>query len=67
MIMIAIYAFTHSLELLAIGLLFLIYQMYLQFQMIKSKRYIEAFKSNSHVGLVIAMIFFIENQNELFS
>lgn len=67
MIMIAIYAFTHSLELLAIGLLFLIYQMYLQFQMIKSERYIEAFKSNSHVGLVIAMIFFIENQNELFS
>jgi hypothetical protein len=41
--------------------------MYLQFQMIKSERYIEAFKSNSHVGLVIAMIFFIENQNELFS
>ena len=32
-----------------------------------SERYIEAFKSNSHVGLVIAMIFFIENQNELFS
>ncbi len=66
-IMIAIYALINSLELLALGLLFLIYQMYLQFQMIKNHKFIEAFKSNSHIGLVIAMILFIENQNAVFN
>ena len=66
-IMLAFFAYKNGLGLLFLGLIFLIYQFYLQYELIKGGRFLEAFKSNSHIGLIIAMILFIENQNEFFN
>ena len=43
-----------------VGALFLLYQGYFQNQLYKEE--FRSFKSNSHVGLVIAIILFMENQ-----
>jgi len=66
-LMMTLFAIHNSYEILKIGVLFLIYQGYYQYQLGLDHKFMQAFKSNSHVGLVIAMIFFIENQNEFFS
>ena len=66
-IMLAFFAYKNGMGLLFLGLIFLIYQFYLQYELIKGGRFLEAFKSNSHIGLIIAMILFIENQNEFFN
>lgn len=66
-VMIGLFAIHNNYGILKFGILFLIYQGYYQNKLGADGHYIQAFKSNSHVGLVIAMIFFIENQNEFFS
>jgi len=60
-------AIQNNFELMFIGILFLLYQGYFQNQLAKEGRNLEAFKSNSHVGLVIAIILFMENQSGLYS
>ena len=53
--------------ILGVGVIFLFYQIYLQNELSKANKNLDAFKANSHIGLVIAILLFIENQNELFS
>ena len=60
-------AIQNNFKLMFIGALFLIYQGYFQNQLSQDGRNLEAFKSNSHVGLVIAIILFMENQSGLYN
>ena len=53
----------NNLQMMSIGVLFLIYQAYFQNKLSKEGKNLDAFKSNSHVGLVIAVILFLENQS----
>jgi hypothetical protein len=53
--------------ILGAGAVFLFYQIYFQNELSKANKNLDAFKANSHIGLVIAILLFIENQNELFS
>ena len=64
---IMIFAVKNYSLILAAGVIFLFYQIYLQNQLSKANKNLDAFKANSHIGLVIAILLFIENQNELFS
>ena len=60
-------AIENNFKLMFIGALFLLYQGYFQNQLSQEGRNLEAFKSNSHVGLVIAIILFMENQSGLYN
>ena len=60
-------AIQNNFKLMFIGVLFLLYQGYFQNQLSQEGKNLEAFKSNSHVGLVIAIILFMENQSGLYS
>ena len=60
-------AIQNNFKLMFIGALFLLYQGYFQNQLSQDGRNLEAFKSKSHVGLVIAIILFMENQSGLYS
>ena len=60
-------AIENNFKLMFIGALFLLYQGYFQNQLSQDGRNLEAFKSNSHVGLVIAIILFMENQSGLYN
>ena len=62
-----IFAVKNYSLILGAGVIFLFYQIYLQNQLSKANKNLDAFKANSHIGLVIAILLFIENQNELFS
>tara|TARA_B100000035_G_scaffold164695_1_gene140399 strand:- start:2115 stop:2963 length:849 start_codon:yes stop_codon:yes gene_type:complete len=64
---ILLYAYQNDSLIVGIGLLFLIYQIYLQNKLSNANMHLEAFKANSHVGLVIAVLLFIENQSEFFN
>ena len=64
---IVIFAVKNYSFVLGAGVIFLFYQIYLQNKLSKAKKNLDAFKANSHIGLVIAILLFIENQNELFS
>ena len=55
----------NSFSILSVGILFIIYQIYFQVKLSKSGQHIEAFQSNSHIGLVIAALIFLENHHEL--
>ena len=43
------------------------YQIYFQNQLSNKDKNLEAFKANSQVGLVVAVLLFIEKQSEFFS
>ena len=60
-------AIQNNFKLMFIGVLFLLYQGYFQNKLSQEGKNLEAFKSNSHVGLVIAIILFMENQSGLYS
>ena len=60
-------AIKNSSLILGAGAIFLLYQIFLQNKLSKANKNLDAFKANSHIGLVIAILLFIENQNELFS
>ena len=66
-LVIMLVAIQNNFELMFIGILFLLYQGYFQNQLSQQGKNLEAFKSNSHVGLVIAIILFMENQSGLYS
>lgn len=55
----------NSLSILSIGIFFIIYQVYFQIKLSKSGQHFEAFQSNSHIGLVIATLIFLENHHDL--
>jgi 4-hydroxybenzoate polyprenyltransferase len=64
---ILVFAYKSSSSIIALGVIFLAYQINLQNKLSLSNRNLEAFKANSHVGLVIAILIFIEKQSEFFN
>ena len=64
---ILILAYKNVSSIIALGVLFLLYQIYFQNQLSKTNKNLEAFKANSQVGLVVAVLLFIEKQSEFFS
>ena len=62
-----ILAYKNVSSIIALGVLFLLYQIYFQNQLSKTNKNLEAFKANSQVGLVVAVLLFIEKQSEFFS
>ena len=64
---ILILAYKNVSSIIALGVLFLLYQIYFQNQLSKTNNNLEAFKANSQVGLVVAVLLFIEKQSEFFS
>ena len=64
---ILILAYKNVSSIIAIGVLFLLYQIYFQDQLSRSNKNLEAFKANSQIGLVVAVLLFIEKQSEFFS
>jgi 4-hydroxybenzoate polyprenyltransferase len=66
-ISIFVLAYKNVSSIIAIGVLFLLYQIYFQNQLSKKDKNLEAFKANSQVGLVVAVLLFIEKQSEFFS
>jgi 4-hydroxybenzoate polyprenyltransferase len=64
---ILVFAYKSSSSIIAIGVIFLAYQINLQNKLSLSNKNLEAFKANSHVGLVIAILIFIEKQSEFFN
>ena len=61
------YSYVNSSSIMILGILFLFFQMFHQNKLSKNGKHLAAFKSNSHVGAVLAIIFFIEHQSELYS
>ena len=66
-IIILIFAYKSASSIIAVGVIFLIYQINLQNNLSLANKNIEAFKANSHVGLVIAILIFFEKQSEFFN
>ena len=64
---IMVFALKNSSLILGAGVIFLLYQIYFQNKLSKANKNLDAFKANSHIGLVLAILIFIENQNEFFS
>ena len=64
---IMVFALKNSSLILGAGVVFLSYQIYFQNKLSKANKNLDAFKANSHIGLVLAILIFIENQNEFFS
>jgi 4-hydroxybenzoate polyprenyltransferase len=64
---ILILAYKNVSSIIAIGVLFLLYQIYFQNQLSRSNKNLEAFKANSQIGLVVAVLLFIEKQSEFYS
>ena len=62
-----LFALKNSSFLLGVGAVFLIYQIYFQNKLSNLNKNLDAFKANSHIGLIIAILIFIENQNEFYS
>ena len=64
---ILVFAYKSASSIIALGVIFLAYQINLQNKLSLSNKNLEAFKANSHVGLVIAILIFIEKQSEFFN
>ena len=64
---ILVFAYKSASSIIALGVVFLAYQINLQNKLSLSNKNLEAFKANSHVGLVIAILIFIEKQSEFFN